>query len=369
MSSLDSYDLASTSDPELVAATVRALDRSRSEVTHPDHNSEQRSKSIIFIALLAIMQFYRTGELEDVNESIQALVELCNSEAAVQPDCHHATAQTFLKRFDLTRNIEDLNKAYDHFERERQLHPNTALERVRALSSLGTVLSTRFSFLGRREDLKRAIKSHEEALMIRKTVPDVDASLAFQLEELANDLVKEFEEYEEPSRPEGIFTAINYLCEALELRPPGHPLRNHSLTCLCRALTVCVHRQISNTQTIDNLKYLHWTAELIGEVLNADGQPSDKETVERIAVLAFAARVFCEKGGFEFNSLVQRIIEYMSQAINGVDNNHPYFVGIYQNTAVLYLKSFEFDKAFQHFKKAAKHRLGTLRERLSAAGC
>lgn len=60
--------------------------------------------------------------------------------------------------------------------------------------------STHFSLLGRREDLKCAVQSHEEALMIRRTDPDAGASLAFQLEELAkelaNDLVKEFEEYE-----------------------------------------------------------------------------------------------------------------------------------------------------------------------------
>lgn len=148
MSSLKSYDLTSSSDPLLAAATVRALDRSCSEVTHPNYNSEQHSKSIIFIAVLAIMQFYRTGELEDLNDSIQALVELCNSDAAVQPDCHRATAQAFLKRFDLSHNIEDLNNACDHFEHERQLHPDAALERVGALSSLGTVLSTRFSLLG-----------------------------------------------------------------------------------------------------------------------------------------------------------------------------------------------------------------------------
>ena len=80
VSSLDSYDSAYLKDPELAAATERALDRSRSEVTHLDHNSEQRSKSIIFIALLSIKQFYEAGDLDDVNESIQALVELCNSE-------------------------------------------------------------------------------------------------------------------------------------------------------------------------------------------------------------------------------------------------------------------------------------------------
>ena len=366
MSSLDSYDLVSSSDPELATAIVRALDRSRIEVTHPDYNSEQRSKSIILIAVLAIMQFNRTGELEDVNESIQALVELCNSDAAVQPDGHRATAQTFLKRFGLTRDIEDLNKACDHFERECQLHPDAALERVGALSSLGTVLSMRFSLLGGREDLKRAIKSHEEALMIRRTDPDTGASLAFQLEELANDLVKEFEEYGEPSRPEGILTAINYLREALEFRSPGHPLRIYSLTSLCRALTVYVHRQVGNTVDIEN--YLHWTAELVGAALNRDGQSSDQEPVERIAVLAFTARVISERGGFELTPLVERIIAYLSQAINGVDDDHPCFVGIYRNTAVLYLKSFfELDRAFQHFKKAAKHRLGILRERLSAA--
>ena len=356
MSSLDSYDLASSSDPELQAATVRALDRSRSEVVHPDYNSEQRSKSIMFIAFLAIIQFYRTGELEDVNESIQALVELCNGNAAVQPDCHRATAQTFLKRFDLTRNIEDLNKACEHFEHERQLHPNAALERFRALNSLGTVLSMRFSLLGRREDLKRAIKSHEEALMIRRTDPDAGTSLAFQLEELANDLVKEFEEFEEPSRPEGIFTAINYLSEALKLRSPGHPLRTHSLTCLCRALTVYVHRQAINTQSID--KYLHWTADLIRDALNADGQSNDQEPVERIAVLAFTARVIAERG-VALIPLAQHImiVEYLLQAINGVDNNHPCLVGIYRNTAVLCLKSSKLDKAFEHFKTAAKHEM------------
>ena len=117
VSSLDSYDLASSSDSELASATERALDRSRSEVAHPDYNSEQRSNSIIFIAFLAIMQFCRTGELEDVDESIQALVELCSSDAAVQPDCHRVTAQIFLKRFDLTSNIDNLNKAWEHFER------------------------------------------------------------------------------------------------------------------------------------------------------------------------------------------------------------------------------------------------------------
>lgn len=340
----------------MAAATVRALDRSRSEAAHPDYNSEQRSKSIIFIALLAIMRFYRTSELEDVNESIQALVELCNSDTAVQPDFHRVTAQTFLKRFDLTRNIEDLNKTCDHFERECQLHPNAELEHVRALGSLGTVLSTRFSLLGRREDLKRAIESHEEALMIRRTDPDAGASLAFQLEELPNDLVKEFEEYEEPSRPEGIFTAINYLSEALKLRSPGHPLRTHSLTCLCRALTVYVHRQAINTQSID--KYLHWTADLIRDALNADGQSNDQEPVERIAVLAFTARVIAERG-VALIPLAQHImiVEYLLQAINGVDNNHPCLVGIYRNTAVLCLKSSKLDKAFEHFKTAAKHEM------------
>ena len=367
VSSLYSYDLVSFSNPELATATIRALDRSRIEFTHLDYNSEQRAKSIKFIAVLATMQFNRTGKLEDVNESIQALVELCNSDAAVQPDCHRATAQTFLKRFDITRNIEDLNKACDYFERESQLYPDAALERVGALSSLGTVLTTRFSLLGRREDLKRAIKSHKEALMIRRTDPGAGASLAFQLEELANDLVKEFEEYGEPSRPEAILTAINYLSEALEFRLPGHPLRNQSLTCICRALTVYVHRQVGNTKAIEN--YLHWAAELISEALDGDGQSSDQEPVERIAVLAFTARVIAERGGFKSTPLVVRIVEYLSQAISDVDNDdHPCFVGIYQNTAVLYLKSFfEFDKAFQHFKKAAKYGLGILRERLSAA--
>ena len=367
MSSLDSYGPASSSDPELAAATARALDRSRIEFAHLDYNSEQRSKSTIFIALLAIMQFRRTGQLEDVNESIQALEELCNSDAAVQPDCHRVAAQTFLERFNLTRNIEDLDKACHHFDHERQLHCNEELEHVRALSSLGTVLSTRFSLLGRREDLKRAIESHEVALMIRRTDPDAGASLAFQLEDVAIDLVKEFEEYEEPSRPEGIFTAINYLREALGLRSPGHPLRNHSLTCLCRALTVCVHRKISNTQDID--QYLRWTMNLIGDALNADRQSSDQEPVDRIAVLAFTARVIAERGGFALTSLVQHfmIVKYLSQAIDGVDNNHPCLVSIYRNTAVLYLKLFKFDKAFEHFKKAAQHEMGTLRERLSAA--
>ena len=75
-------------------------------------------------------QFYKTGELEDLNESIQALEELCKSDAALQPDFHHATAQIFLKRFDFTRNIEDLNKACDHFERELQLRPNETLEEL-----------------------------------------------------------------------------------------------------------------------------------------------------------------------------------------------------------------------------------------------
>ena len=202
--------------------------------------------------------------------------------------------------------------------------------------------------------------------MIRRTDPDAGASLAFQLEELANDLIKEFEEYGEPSQPEGIFTAINYLREALEFRSHGHPLRSHSLTCLCRALTVYVHQEVGNTKGIDS--YLDWTAELIGEALNADEQSSDEEPVERIAVFAFTARVIAERGGFELTPLVKRIVEYLSQAINGVKNDHPCFVGIYQNTAVLYLKSFlELDKAFQHFKKAANHGLGILRERLSAA--
>jgi tetratricopeptide (TPR) repeat protein len=364
VSSLDSYRLTSSSDPELAVATVRALKRSRNELTH----SEKSYKPMILIAVLAIIQFYRTRELGDIDESIDALVDLCNSDAAVQPDCHRAAAQTFLKRFDLTRNIEDLNQACHHFEHELRLHPdNAVLECVGALSSFGTVLSTRFWLLGEREDLKRAIKSHEEALVIRRTDPDAGASLAFQLEELANDLVKEFEEYGEPSQPEGILTAIDYLREVVEFRSPGHPLRNHSVTCLCRALTVYlyVHRQV-NTKGIDT--YLHWSAELIGEALNVDEQSSDQEPVERIAVLAFAVRVIAERGGFELTPLVERIVTYLSQAINGVDNDHPSFVGIYQNTAVLYLKSFfALDKAFQHFQKAAKHRLGTLRERLSAA--
>ena len=356
MSSLDSYDPASLSDPELAAATERALDRSRSELAHPYHNSEQRSKSIIFIALLSMKQFYKTGELEDLNESIQALEELCNTDATVHPDFHHAIAQTFLKRFDLTRNIDDLNKAYDHFEREHQLCRDGTLELVRALSSVGTVLSTRFSLLGRREDLNYAIHCHEKALMIRRSDSDAGASLAFQLEDFANDLIKEFEEYEEPSRPEGIFTAINYLSEALKLRSPGHPLRTHSLTCLCRALTVYVHRQAINTQSID--KYLHWTADLIRDALNADGQSNDQEPVERIAVLAFTARVIAERG-VALIPLAQHImiVEYLLQAINGVDNNHPCLVGIYRNTAVLCLKSSKLDKAFEHFKTAAKHEM------------
>jgi hypothetical protein len=216
VSSLNSDGLAY---PELPVAdrdaTARALDRSHSEVSylHASDNFE----SIIFLALLADMQFHRTGDLD---ESIQALVEYCN---AANPDCHHATVQAFLKRFGLTRNIED-------------------------------------------------------------------------------------------------HSISGYLDEAFKLRSPVHSLRNHSLSCLCRALTVFVHRQaVGNThaQAID--QHLKW-----------------------IAVLAFAARVISERG-VALSALVQRIVDCMPQAINGVD------------------------RAFQYFEEAAKHGTGTLRERLSAA--
>ena len=349
MSSLASYHLTSSSDPVLAAHTLRALKRSREEFI----DSEKSFKSLIFIAVLADMQFYRTDDLEDLNESIDALVKLCNGDAAVQPDCHRATAQTFLKRFDLNRNIEDLNQACHHFELEHKSRPvDAVLECVEALSSLGTVLSTRFWLLGEREDLKRAIKFHEEALMIRRTDPDAGASLAFQLEEFANDLVKEFEEYGESSQPEGILTAIVDLREVLEFRSPGHPLRNHSLTCLCRALTIYLyaHRHVGNTKTIDN--YLHWTVELIGEILDASEQSSDQGPVEQIAVLAFTARVIAERGGFEWSALLSICRKPIDGVNYGVNYDHPSFVGIYQNTAVLHLKSFfALDKAFQHFRK------------------
>jgi hypothetical protein len=154
VSSLDSDHQKPSSDPVVVGdfyrATKRALDRSRIEYTQwdPNYNSMPHSKSTIIFAVLAMMQFNRTRELEDLKESIDALVKLCDSDAAAQPDCHHATAQAFLNRFDITRNIEDLNRACHYLECELHLHPDAALERVEVLSNLGTVLSTRFSLLG-----------------------------------------------------------------------------------------------------------------------------------------------------------------------------------------------------------------------------
>ena len=142
--------------------------------------------------------------------------------------------------------------------------------------------------------------------MIRRTDPNASTSLAFHLEDLANDLVKDFEEYDSPSQPEGILNEITYLRDALEFRSPWDPLRKHSLTCLCRALTVYVHRQVGNINGVDSCSYS--MEALIDEVLNEEEQFSDQVPVERIAVLAFTARVIAERGGFQLTPLVERTV-------------------------------------------------------------
>ena len=99
--------------------------------------------------------------------------------------------------------------------------------------------------------------------------------------------------------------------------------------------------------------------ELIGEILDVSEQSSDQGPVEQIAVLAFTARVIAERGGFELTPLVKRIVKYLSQAIDGVNYDHPSFVGIYQNTAVLYLKSFFATRqSFPAFSESRKSSIG-----------
>ena len=204
-------------------------------------------------------RFERSGDISDLNRSIQALQDAI----AMTPEKHphmsgllNNLGNTFLERFGLLRDVSDLSRSILVRERALLLIPQKHPNRPPLLLNLANSLLSRFECSGDVLDLDKSIELFENAALLAS---NKSLSMLAILQNLGNSLGSRFEQTGDLS---DIDKAILAQERALAIIPNEHPDRAGLIHGLGQSL-MRRFKRTSDTVDLNKLIQLHESAILL----------------------------------------------------------------------------------------------------------
>ncbi|KAJ6615509.1 CHAT domain-containing protein [Mycena sp. CBHHK59/15] len=321
----------------------------------------RRVQALSLAVVTGVIVNWKTGKKEDLDDLIThlfALLEVADRTARI--GVLGLLAGALFERFNLQRNLDDLNGTCDHLLMALALLPDDA-SRASTCMKLGVAFSTRFDMVGQMSDLEKAIEYHKQGLGYR--APGNDCR-SLSLYHLANDLVKRFEQMDDESDLE---FALQHHREALALLPTGDPLRHLSLISFGRAMVLEFQRFGRRDDLEQAIECHHEALHLCPVIQPEHGSAEyDEQRFRCLSALVFSLRIYCEVFG---TARAQEAIDLGLEAQALLPEGHPLLVEIQRDLAFLHLCFPEprLDACFHFFRRAVGQETASAKERLSAA--
>ncbi|KAH8105734.1 TPR-like protein [Phellopilus nigrolimitatus] len=191
--------------------------------------------------------------MENLEESIAKFrdaLDLCPPGYPERPSSLNNLGNAVRTRFEQTGRMEDLEESIALHRDALELSPPGHPHRSSSLNNLAVAVRTRFGQTGRIEDLEESIALCHDALDL---CPHEHADRSTCFDNLANGLLSQFMQagrmkdlehlavamstlFEQTGQMEDLEESIVLHRDALDLRPPGHPLRSTSFNNLAGAV-------------------------------------------------------------------------------------------------------------------------------------
>ncbi|KAG8861411.1 hypothetical protein FRB96_002860 [Tulasnella sp. 330] len=218
----------------------------------------------------------RTGDVTDVNESIDCYQEALSLYPVGHPDrggALHNLSVALDSRYRQTGDTGDLTESIGYGQEALSLYPVGHPDRGEALRNLSVALDSRYRQTGDTRDLTESIGYDQEALSLYPVGhPDRGGALY-------NLSVSLESRHRQTGSPSDLSDSISYGQEALSLYPVGHPDRGGALRNLSVALD-SRYRQTGNTG--DHAKSIGYGREALS--LYPVGHPDRGEALRNLSV-------------------------------------------------------------------------------------
>ncbi|MEV1065119.1 CHAT domain-containing protein [Streptomyces sp. NPDC050263] len=211
--------LDTNAEPALVTSAVRVWERI---IRHTPHDDDYYPPSLDSLGLLRQQRFRQTGELEDVDEAVEA------HRAAARATPRHAGPEyasrvgnlgtALAARFERTGHLEDADQAVEASRAAVEAIPHVHPQYASRASSLGSALEARFMRTGEPDDADQAVEAHRAA--VRATPRHDDPEYASRLSLLGLALQRHSERTGDSQR---LDEAVEVGRAALQAASHGHP--------------------------------------------------------------------------------------------------------------------------------------------------
>ncbi|KAF8155885.1 CHAT domain-containing protein [Crassisporium funariophilum] len=300
-----------------------------------------------------------TSSLEDLEEIIKYRDEILSaipSQHSSWPNALNDLANAISDRFDLLGNVEDLEKLVS-LRRDALKYPTSADVRCTLLNNLGNCLISYFEASRRMEDLVESIASFRQCVI---TCPPRHRDRFLFLNNLSNALKVRFEIY---GQPEDGDEAIASFHEALAIAKPDFPF----YPALESNLAIVFFTKFQQTQEIE---FLNQAIELHRSALlkRPSGQPDRFVSLNN---LANSLRTRYDKSRQVMD--VEEAIVHYNEVENIAHKGHPILIHVWLGLGSLYLEdkdgleTFDADKSFSAYQRAANHSPAGVIQQVEAA--
>ncbi|KAG8705134.1 hypothetical protein FRC11_009289, partial [Ceratobasidium sp. 423] len=284
-------------------------------------------------------RFRHRGNIDDLEKALEHFSRALELTPDGHPDLslrHANLGVSYSDRFQHRGNIDDLGKALGHFSRGLELTPDGHPHLSDRHANLGVSYSDRFRHRGNIDDLEKALEHHSRALEL---TPDGHPYLSVRHANLGAS-------YRDRFRHRGnindLEKALEHFSRALELTPDGHP----SLSRRHASLGVSYGDRFHHRGNIDDIEKAlehHYRA----LELTSNGHPDLSNRHAELGV-SYNDR-FRHRGNIDD---VEKALEHFSRALELTPDSHPDLSHRHHNRALSYFDHYRHTNNLDHLQQS-----------------